>query len=245
MVQIIKKNFFPFASFVEELFGICYTHNLYTIDKHGSFREYYGLVINVYENFITQAGPYGAGYQRNRNYMCIVNKHDIAGTIIKGWYQIPNAGFKTMLVCYPLTPPLCHVCLHFLSAAAAILLGILQEKFSRKSWLERFIQLPFMRVCKYLNQTVKIFQGFLIENWIHNSIQDWIFTNVYQLQKSAWKNARLFKNLGEIAWFILLLNINQWNWNLHHTKNIMEKPYYHWTRCLFFQYSCFILRNAW
>ena len=75
-----------------------------------------------------------------------------------------------------------------------------------------------MRVCKYLNQTVKIFQGFLIENWVHNSIQDWIFTNVYQLQKSAWKNARLFKNLGEIAWFILLLNINQWNWNLHTQK---------------------------
>ena len=37
------------------------------------FREYYGLVINLHE--IGHAGPYGAGYQRNGNYLCIVNKN--------------------------------------------------------------------------------------------------------------------------------------------------------------------------
>ena len=52
-----------------------------------------------------------------------------------------------------------------------------------------------MRVCKYLNQKVrrtgewngKSFKGFPTIS--HNSIQDRVFTTIYRLQESAWKNA--------------------------------------------------------
>ena len=49
-------------------------YSLYIVDKHDFFScEYYGLVISFRE--IDHTGPYGAGYQRNRNYLCIVNEH--------------------------------------------------------------------------------------------------------------------------------------------------------------------------
>ena len=62
----------------------------------------------------------------------------------------------------------------------------------KKSWLERYIQISFMRVWMYLNQRVKknrwiewkIFQKLkkktLEETEFHNSIQDWVFLAVYR-----------------------------------------------------------------
>ena len=63
------------------------------------FCEYYGLVINLHK--IDHTCPYSAEYQRNGNYLCIVNK--------RGWnnykrlYRISKIGLKIMLVCYHLT----------------------------------------------------------------------------------------------------------------------------------------------
>ena len=37
------------------------------------FCKYYGLVISLCE--IDHTGPNGTGYQRNENYMCVINKH--------------------------------------------------------------------------------------------------------------------------------------------------------------------------
>ena len=71
-----------------------------------------------------------------------------------------------------------------------------------------------MHVWKYLNQRViewKIFQGCFKnkkekaheEIEFHNSIQDLIFTTVYQLLKSAWKNAWM----GILSFPVLLKGI--------------------------------------
>ena len=48
-------------------------HGLYFNDKHDFFCKYYGLMINLYK--IDHTGHYGAGYQRNGNYLQIVNEH--------------------------------------------------------------------------------------------------------------------------------------------------------------------------
>ena len=66
----------------------------------------------------------------------------------------------------------------------------------KKIWLERYIQLSVMRVCKYLNQRVRRIGCFknkkkkkkaYEEIEFHNAIQDWAFTTIYLLKKSAWK----------------------------------------------------------
>ena len=101
---------------------------------------------------------------------------NMVGTIMKDRYQKHKAGLKIMLVCFHLTiskmtmagsvghvlnyknktktPLLYHVCLYFLSAAAVILLGILEfHSFEKK--LTRKIKVSNMHVRKDLNQRVR------------------------------------------------------------------------------------------
>lgn len=50
-------------------------HSSYIIDRHDIFLQVLCFGDKWTQNCITQAAPYGAGYQRNGNYLCNVNKH--------------------------------------------------------------------------------------------------------------------------------------------------------------------------
>ena len=63
------------------------------------FRQYYGLVINLHE--IDHTGPYGIGYQRNGNYLCIVSEH--GQNNYKRLVPDSKTGLKITLVYYHLT----------------------------------------------------------------------------------------------------------------------------------------------
>ena len=69
------------------------------------------------------------------------------------------------------------------------------------------------------------FHGDFYEVEFHNSIQDWVFATVYQLQKGAWKNTCLAFNIE------IQISCNLW------TKPLNQLSLIIWT-----VYLCFIPR---